>query len=337
MFPLNAARDGFEQQKPGFAPKVMKQQNHEILTARIRDDFNTLARKQPERLQNRINLSWSNWGFGIEPLSDSASRLARHSIGWIELHGNHYGADIGYRPAETLRILGDHGLCVSGVCGMFSAENDLSSPSGAVRQQALDYIRRELEFTAAVGGAYLLVVPGAVGRPKAYDQAEFHRSAATLQLVAAEFAQHGVKAAIEPIRAAEVSFCHTVSDAEAYLEAVNHPAVQHINGDVYHMQSGESHVADAVSRAGERLVNLHLADSNRCALGDGSMDVDTLIKALYLIGHNQAGHFVTAEPLGPGGDPYPAMHGIPDVSLLETLVARTANVWREREDIVRAI
>ena len=91
-------------------------------------------------------------------------------IGFIELHGNHYGPDLGYRPKETLKILGDHDIRVAGICGMFSADNDLSSVRPMQRQAAIDYIRRELEFAAAVGGTYLLVVPGAVGRPAALRQ-----------------------------------------------------------------------------------------------------------------------------------------------------------------------
>lgn len=51
-------------------------------------------------------------------------------------------------------------------------------------------------------------------------------------------------------------------------------------------------------------MNLHMADSNRCALGKGSLDVDTIIMALYLIGSNHEGIFVTPEPLGPGGDSF---------------------------------
>ena len=101
--------------------------------------------------------------------------------------------------------------------------------------------------------------------------------------------------------------------------------------DVYHMQSEEVHIGEAVRAAGARLINLHLADSNRSALGEGSFDVDTLIMALYLIGYNQEGRFVTPEPLGPGGDPYPAMNGRPNPSALEHLVQQTARYFRERE------
>ena len=97
------------------------------------------------------------------------------------------------------------------------------------------------------------------------------------------------------------------------------------------MQSEESHIGEAVLTAGAQLTNLHLADSNRCALGEGALDVDTLIMALYLVGYNQEGRFVTPEPLGPGGDPYPAMYGKPDPAKLDQLVNQTAGYFRQRE------
>jgi D-psicose/D-tagatose/L-ribulose 3-epimerase len=310
-------------------------QNYEKKNEAIRKQFAELQKQQPARLKNRLNLSWSNWGFGIEPLAASAARLAKHGVEFIELHGNHYGPDLGYQPKETLKILGDHGITVAGICGMFSPDNDLSSNRAIQRQAALDYIRRELDFAQAVKAGYLLVVPGAVGRPTAYDASEFFRSTETLRIVAGDFVKAGIRAAIEPIRAAEVSFCHTIADAQAYIAAVDHPGVQHINGDVYHMQSGEAHIGEAVLAAGDRLTNLHLADSNRCALGEGSLDVDTLIMALYLSGCNQPGCYVTPEPLGPGGDPYPAMNGMPDPERLDRLVEQTVRYIREREEAVR--
>lgn len=214
---------------------------------------------------------------------------------------------------------------------MFSPENDLSSSSGIQRQSAIDYIKRELEFASAVSAGYMLVVPGAVGRPNAYDNSEFERSVATLQIVADLFVQHKVKAAIEPIRAAEVSLVNSFADAKRYIEAVNHLGVQHINGDVYHMQVEESHIGQSLVDAGEMLTNLHMADSNRCALGDGSMDLDAIIMALYVIGYNRGGCYCTPEPLGPGGDPYPAMHGKTATQLLDDLVNKSAAYFRQRE------
>lgn len=312
----------------------MKRQHFEEKNEAIRERFRQLKASSPDRLKNRLSLSWSNWGFGREKLQDSAQRLQDSGVQWIELHGNHYGPDLGYDVHETLRILGDYGLKVSGVCGMFSADNDLACNRAVVRQAAIDYLRREIPFTKAVGGSYLLVVPGAVGRPKAYDNVEEERSAETLAQCASWFVEHGIRAAIEPIRSAEVSFVHSIADAKRYIARVNHPGVRFINGDIYHMQSEESHIGCAIIDAGEMLTNLHFADSNRCALGEGSMDVATIIRALYVIGFNQPGRFVTFEPLGPGGDPYPAMHGRPDKARLDALVQTSIRYFRECEETV---
>jgi D-psicose/D-tagatose/L-ribulose 3-epimerase len=312
----------------------MHRQNFEVKNHEIEERFREVKKKHPKKLKTRLNLSWSNWGFGRESLADSAKRLQKAQVPFIELHGNHYGPDLGYDVDETLKILGDHGLRVSGVCGMFSADNDLASNRAVCRQAAIDYLRREIPFTKAVGGHYLLVVPGAVGRPKAYDDVEFDRSAETLRQCAEWFSEHGIQAAIEPIRSAETSLVHTAADAKRYIAAVNHPGVAHINGDVYHMQSEESHIGKAVLDAGEMLLNLHFADSNRCALGEGSMDVSTIIRALYAIGYNREGRFVTFEPLGPGGDPYPAMHGRPDKAKLDALVTNSIRYFRQCEEQV---
>lgn len=314
----------------------MKRQHFEEKNERIRQKYLELKKTSPEKLHARLNLSWSNWGFGRESLADSARRLAQAEVPYIELHGNHYGDDLGYKAEETLQILGDHGLRVSGVCGMFSADNDLASNRAVCRQAAIDYLRREVPFTRAVGGSYLLVVPGAVGRPKPYDDVELDRSAETLALCGDWFVENGVQAAIEPIRAAETSLVHTVAEAKRYLQQVSHPGIAHINGDVYHMQSGESHIGEAILDAGNRLANLHFADSNRCALGQGSMDVCTIIRALYVIGHNAPARYVTFEPLGPGGDPYPAMYGRPDRKKLDALVTTSIRYFRECEELVRS-
>lgn len=304
----------------------MKKQNLDLKNEKIRLAFEKIKISNPEKLKKRLNLSWSNWGFGIESLSCSAVRLQKSDIKFIELHGNHYGPDLGYNVNETLKILAAYDIKVSGVCGMFSVDNDLSSNSAIQRQTAIDYLKREIEFTAAVGGSYILIVPGAVGRPQAYDNTEFERSVETLRIVADLFVKYNVKGAIEPIRSAEVSLIHNITEAKDYIKAVNHPGVGYINGDVYHMQVEEKHIGEALLEAGDQLINLHMADSNRCALGEGSLDLDTIIRALYIIGYNDENRFVTPEPLGPGAAPYPAMYGKPNRNFLINLLFKQRNI-----------
>ena len=310
-------------------------QNFESKTRQIRKDFLQMKSAHPERLTSRLRFSWSNWGFGLESLETSAKRLMTAGIPFIELHGNHHGPDLGYRAAEVNKTLAEYGITVSGICGIYSPDNDLSSNRPIQRQAAIDYIRREVEFTAAVGGKYVLVCPGAVGRTVKYDDSEGERSLDSISRVADEFVKYGIRCAIEPIRSAETTVVNRVAQAHAYIDALNHPGVQHINGDVFHMLTEEPHIGEAVLACGDRLTNLHLADTTRGALGTGSLDLDTVIMALYLMDYNnRQSTWVTPEPLGAGADPYPMQNSKVDPAILDKMVFDSYAYFRAREDAV---
>ena len=316
----------------------MKPQNFKKIDIEIKNKFLKLKKNEPEKFNKRLKLSWSNWGFGMEQLEVSIERLKKNNIDYIELHGNRYGDDLGYKTEDVKKILSEFGIEVSGICGMFSAERELSSNSPTVRQRAIDYIRRNLELGNGLDAKYFLIVPGAVGRPDPYDDMEFKRSVQTLSIVADDLKDAGIRGAVEPIRSDEVSFCHTFEDAKEYIKALGSPGVQHINGDTYHMMHMESHIGKAIIDAEGVLTNLHMADTNRDALGGGFLDLDTIIMALYIIGYNNDSKaFVSPEPLGPGGDPYRAMYGNPDPQRLDSLVKRTAEYFREREQEVLSV
>lgn len=310
----------------------MVAQNYEQKTKAIHQAFQALKKAHPEALQKRLHFSWSNWGFGLEDFEQSCARLQKAGISYIELHGNHYGSDLGYDAKKINHIMRDYGLQASGVCGMFSADNDLASNRPIKRQAAIDYIKREAAFTAEVGGKYMLICPAAVGRSLKYDDSEVERSLDSLSRVADVFVQNNVRAALEPIRAAETSIIHTFAQAKDFISRLNHPGVKHINGDVYHMLVGENHIAQAIWDAGSMLTNLHMADTNRGALGEGFMDIDSIIMALYLIGYNNDYCFVTPEPLGPGGDPYPAQNAKTDPAVLDRLVFNSVRYFKSREE-----
>jgi sugar phosphate isomerase/epimerase len=257
-------------------------------------------------------------------------------VPYIELHGNRYGPDLGYQTAGVLAIVGDAGLAVSGICGIATSDAEFASNRPHVRQRAIDYFRRQADFCKEVGGAYVLIVPGAVGRPKPHDQNEFGRAVEGIRIVAEHFDQLGVKGAIEPIRPEEVSLCHTFADARRLIEAVDHPGVAHINGDTYHMLAGETHIGEAILGAGTLLANLQMADTNRRALGAGLLDVDVVLMALYAIGYERRDGYCTPEPLGAGGNPYAAMYEVSDPAVLDAVVAQTAATFHEREASILA-
>jgi len=309
----------------------VKAQNFQLKDREVIEKFIEF-RKKDQQIERKLNLSWSNWGFGVEPFEQSIARLAKYKVTYVELHGNRYSPDLGYKKKEAKKILEDYGVGVSGVCGMVSPDCELSSNKPHITQRSIDYFRRNIEMCVEFGGSYLLFGPAAVGRPDPYDDNEFHRSAEAISILGEDFQKAGVRAAIEPIRAAETSLCHTFSEAKALIDAVNHPGVQHIAGDLYHMYTEEAHVSGTILEYGHMMTNLHMADSNRRALGAGSMDLDLILMALYVVRYNNDRCFCSAEPLGPGGDPYPQMFGNPPPELLDALVEQTACYFYQREE-----
>jgi len=86
----------------------MELQNFEVKNRKIKEMFLKMKSESPEKFLQRLNLSWSNWGFGMESLVDSAKRLQRAGIEFIELHGNRYSQDLGYKSAEAEKIVLRH-------------------------------------------------------------------------------------------------------------------------------------------------------------------------------------------------------------------------------------
>jgi len=309
----------------------MKMQNFKEKDARVIKKFIEFRKNNNFNKSQTLNLSWSNWGFGPEPLEVTAERLAKYNVGYIELHGNRYGDDLGYKTQETKKILDHYGIKVSGVCGMVSPESELASSSPFVRQRSIDYFRRNIDLCQEMGGSYILFSPGAVGRPQKYDNIEVERACETIKILGDYFVESGVRGALEPVRADEVSLCHTFADAKHMIDIIDHPGVQHIAGDVFHMMLSESHIAETILEYGHMMINLHMADSNRRALGTGMLDLDLIQMALYVVGYNNDTAFCSAEPLGTGANPYVAMHEVSDPSLLDELVRQTSAYFYERE------
>ncbi len=156
----------------------------------------------------------------------------------MEVHGNHYGEDLGYRPADVLKTLPTTEWKPPGSAACFRPSRTSPAPAAPRGNERSTTCAANWISPAGIKAGYVLVVPGAVGRPKAYDPYEFDRSVATLRLAADRFKNSGVRMAIEPIRSAEVSFCPTPFQTRfATSRRHDHPAVQHINGDVFHMQA----------------------------------------------------------------------------------------------------
>lgn len=252
----------------------------------------------------------SNWIYGEEPLADTFARLERFGYEAIELVGepDRYSTD------EIDRLSSQHGIAVTSVLGWCIAGipgRDMATPDEGERAAALEYGRACVDLAAAVGASYLIVIPAPAGRTapvgdprdqlsyeKAY-QREWDNAVDSVRQTAAYAADRGVELAVEPINRYESFLVTNLEQTFRFIEDVAADNV-HVHLDTFHMNLEEPDPAEAVSRAGEQLVNMHLADSNREAPGRGHMDFAGILDALRQLDYQGV---LMLEPVPPGSDP----------------------------------
>jgi len=299
--------------------------------------FLDAKRETPTAFSARMNLSWSQWAFGAEDLERSLVRLKQHAVDYIELAGIACDADPEVASILPKALTEEFGIAVSGICGMFTTERDLSSADPEVAGKGQEYVRRNAAFGALLRAHYFLLLPGANGNSRSASKSAPETSAENLRQVAGCLYEAKVKGAVEPVNAAEVPFCHTLAEAEDYIRMVCHPGVQHINADVYHMWAAQEDIGKSLIAHAHRLVNVHVADTNRGVLGTGELDIDDLIMALYLSRYNQPGRFVTFEPILSNADPYTYTAEKQDAKRLDALVHDSVTAFRDREEALLSL
>ena len=103
-----------------------------------------------------FKLGACTWTFGDQALESTAKRLASLEFDGVELLGDLTN----YSAEEAGEILSDNGLQVF---SLTSDNVDIAHPDAAIRQPALDYYFRLIEFAAELGGL-LISCHGLVGR-----------------------------------------------------------------------------------------------------------------------------------------------------------------------------
>lgn len=239
------------------------------------------------------------WVFGGAPLPQIAAELASMGYDGMELMG-----DLSvHTPAEVRDLCERTGLSV---LSLTPENEDLAHPGETVRQKALDYYRRLIEFAHEVG-CPLVSCHGAVGRVRALStqQQEYDWLREGVAALAETAKAADIKIAMEVLNRYESHLLNTAAQAVEFAREINHPSVG-ILLDAYHMNIEEANPARAVESAGDHLFIFHAADSNRKGIGGGHTDFAALAAALKRIGF--AGD-VIVECTAPGPDPFTPIKG----------------------------
>jgi D-psicose/D-tagatose/L-ribulose 3-epimerase len=263
-----------------------------------------------------MHLSMHNW-MRVEPLDRTCERLAQCGFESIEIMGE---PDT-YADRDAVRAtLQKHGIRCWGSVTLMLEDRDLLHPDDAKRAASVQYVKDCIDLVADLGGEEITIVPGLVGKtkPTAPAEQEWEWAVAGLRDVYEHTGPKNVRMALEPLNRFETYFINRGAQAIALAEAVGEDCGVCL--DAFHINIEEADPLEAIREAGERLVDFHVADSNRMAPGMGHMDWPKVVETLRSVGYDGAltAEFVPSIDRTPA-NPYPDSLETEEVEISEGL------------------
>jgi D-psicose/D-tagatose/L-ribulose 3-epimerase len=233
-----------------------------------------------------MKYSISNWIYGDEPLRVTFHRLQKYGYDGVELVGEPQRYDI----EEVNGLCQEFGLSILSVLGwsIWPLERDLAHPDPQMRQKALKYAAECVDLAVAVGAPLVVVIPASAGRTspigqpvseKAWKEAvarEWDYAVESVRSAAVYAEEMGVLVAVEPINRYESYLVNNVDQGLRFVQEVGSEVVK-LHLDTFHMNIEDKDLAEAVRKAGSLLINMHVSDSNRGAVGHGHTDFKAVI------------------------------------------------------------
>lgn len=244
--------------------------------------------------------SATQWIFGSEPMETSLRRLSRFGYDGVEPAGEPAKLDVNGLREQLKR----HGLSCTSICGIYTAERDLSHPDPVRRREAVRYVKDCVDMAERLGATVVIVVPTPVGKhaPLTSRSEEWDQAVRSLKEAGAYAREKHVRLAIEALNRFETYLVNTLAAARQLAEAVNEPSVG-VMADLFHMNIEERNHSEALRGIAPHLAHVHIADNTREAAGLGQTDFAEVFRTLIEIGYG--GH-ITMEFLPRISNPYEA-------------------------------
>ncbi|HEY8465504.1 MAG TPA: sugar phosphate isomerase/epimerase [Solirubrobacterales bacterium] len=248
-----------------------------------------------------MHLSMHNW-MRAEPIETTIARLAKYGYESIEISGEPYQ----YDTKEVRRYLQEYGIRCWGSITLMVEGRNLVQGSEEGREKTVQYVKDTVTMVKELDGYEVSIVPGEVGKvnPDSTPEQEWQWAVEGLREIFDHAQKEGIKLAVEPINRFETYFISRAAQAQALADAVS-PEIG-VCLDTFHLNIEEEDPYEAIRQAGDRLVDLHVADNNRMACGMGSYDWKRIVEILKEIGYDGA---LTVEFVAPidrtPANPYP--------------------------------
>jgi sugar phosphate isomerase/epimerase len=239
-----------------------------------------------------MKVAMHNW-MRAEPVEATIRRLAKHGYDGIEISYDSVALSPGAPGSAAVReILRETGVeCVGSISLMF-AGRDLIHADPAVRESSIDYLKacitmvKELRGGLGDGPGTMTIVPSQVGKvvAMATPEEEWAWAVEGLRAVREHARAEGVRIALESLNRFETNFLNRHDQALLLAREVGDDVGVCL--DVYHMNMEEANLLQALRNAGDRLFDVHVADNNRMACGQGQLDWGAIIGTLKEIGYD---------------------------------------------------
>ncbi len=230
-----------------------------------------------------MHLSMHNW-MRAEPIEVTVARLAKYGYESIEISGEPYT----YDTKHVRGVLKQYGIRCWGSVTLMLGDRNLLAKDPAQRAASVQYTKDCITMVKELDGHEITIVPGTVGKisADASPEDEWKWAVESLKECHAHAKKEGVRVAVEPINRFETYFCYRASQALALAEAVADDCGVCL--DAFHLNIEEVDPFASIISARGRLVDFHVADTNRFACGMGHWDWLKLVGTLRTIGYDGA-------------------------------------------------
>jgi sugar phosphate isomerase/epimerase len=227
-----------------------------------------------------------------EPIEVTIRRLAKYGYESIEISGE---PDV-FDTKEVGRLLKENGLKCWGAVTLMLGDRCLPAKDEQKRANSVQYVKDCITMVKELDGYEITIVPGTVGKiePDGTPEEEWKWAVESLKEIYDHGIKEGVRLALEPLNRFETYFLNRGAQAFALAEAVGPECGVCL--DTFHMNIEEADPYQTIMEVGPRLVDFHIADTNRMPAGHGHWDWIKVVGTLQMIGYDGA---LTAEFVAP--------------------------------------
>jgi D-psicose/D-tagatose/L-ribulose 3-epimerase len=199
-------------------------------------------------------------------------------------------------------------------CLTLLSPHDISSEDRNIRQEGIDYVRRNIKLVREMGGRSLSGVMSGAWCPTESPEYKnkpvyVRRSMESMKEIVKTAEDSGVVCNVEVVNRYEQFMLNTSEEAVAYVAGVGSPNLK-IHLDTFHMNIEEVSMEEAILKAGDKLGHFHVGENNRNLPGRGHIGWEEVIAALRRIEYS--GNIVMEPFVLPEGE-----------------VGRALRVWRD--------